>query len=134
MPNISVIIPNYNHARFLKQRVNSVLQQTYQDFEVIIMDDNSSDHSKDIIEQYRNYPKISHIIYNETNSGSTFKQWKKGLELAKGEWIWIAESDDYADTDFLEQLLGFSTNDNNIQLIYCDSFSTNENSETLRNH
>ena len=87
MSFVSVIIPNYNHAPFLKERIDSVLQQTYTDFEVIILDDCSTDNSKEIIETYRMHPKVVHIEYNVVNSGSTFKQWKKGIDLTKGEWI-----------------------------------------------
>ncbi len=105
MPTISVIIPNYNHAQYLEQRIDSVLNQTYQDFEVIILDDCSPDQSRIIIEQYRDHPKVSHIIFNTENSGTTFKQWQKGIELAKGEWIWIAESDDWCEMNFLAELM-----------------------------
>jgi len=102
---VSVILPNYNHAPYLRQRIESILNQTYQDFELIILDDCSPDNSKDVIEEYRNNSHISHIVYNETNSGSTFKQWKKGIDLAKGEYIWIAESDDSAELTFLEKTM-----------------------------
>lgn len=102
---VSVILPNYNHAPYLRQRIESILNQTYQDFELIILDDCSPDNSKDVIEEYRSNSHISHIVYNETNSGSTFKQWKKGIELAQGEYIWIAESDDYAELTFLEKTM-----------------------------
>lgn len=102
---VSVILPNYNHAPYLRQRIESILNQTYQDFELIILDDCSPDNSKDVIEEYRSNSHISHIVYNETNSGSTFKQWKKGIELAKCEYIWIAESDDYAELTFLEKTM-----------------------------
>jgi glycosyltransferase involved in cell wall biosynthesis len=102
---LSVILPNYNHAPYLRQRINSILNQTYQDFELIILDDCSPDNSRDVIEEYRDNPHISHIIYNETNSGSTFRQWKKGIELAKGDHIWIAESDDYAELTLLEKAM-----------------------------
>lgn len=105
MPTVSVIIPNYNHAQYLEQRIDSVLNQTYQDYEVIILDDCSPDNSKEIIEKYRYHPKVSHIIFNEENSGTTFKQWQRGIELAKGEWIWIAESDDWCEMNFLAELM-----------------------------
>lgn len=104
-PLISVIIPNYNHAPFLKQRIESVINQTYSNIEVIILDDCSSDNSRSIINTYRTNPKIAHVIFNEVNSGSTFIQWNKGFELSKGEYIWIAESDDYCDYNFLETLV-----------------------------
>lgn len=102
---VSVILPNYNHAPYLPQRIESILNQTYGDFELIILDDCSPDNSREIIEKYRDNPHISHIVYNEKNSGSTFRQWKKGIELAKGNYIWIAESDDYAGITFLEKVM-----------------------------
>lgn len=107
IPSVSVIIPNYNHANYLRQRIDSVLNQTFQDFEVIILDDASTDHSREVIEGYRNHPKVSRIIYNNENSGSVFKQWIKGIENSKGEYIWIAESDDYASEYFLEKMHHF---------------------------
>lgn len=102
---VSVIIPNYNHARYLDERIQSVLNQTYQNFEVIILDDKSTDNSREVIEKYRAHPKIVHIIYNEVNSGSTFRQWEKGIAKAKGDFVWIAESDDYCDPTLLEELV-----------------------------
>lgn len=121
-PKVSVIIPNYNHAAFLKQRIESVLNQTYQDFEVILMDDCSTDDSKTIIEQYRAHPKISSIVYNETNTGSTFKQWEKGIGLSKGEYIWIAESDDWCELNLLEYLVEGIEKDQDCVISYCQSY------------
>jgi glycosyltransferase involved in cell wall biosynthesis len=118
---VSVIIPNYNHAPYLEQRIESVLNQTYRDFEVIILDDCSTDNSKEVIERYRGHEKISYIQYNEQNSGSTFKQWEKGIGLAKGEWIWIAESDDWCELIFLEELVNLIDDENRVNLIFCNS-------------
>jgi glycosyltransferase involved in cell wall biosynthesis len=117
----SVIVPNYNHATFLKQRIESILHQTFQDFELIILDDASTDNSMAIIEQYKIHPKVSHIIQNNTNSGSPFKQWIKGIEAAAGNWIWIAESDDFADEKFLLHAANAITNNPTIGLYYCDT-------------
>lgn len=124
---VSVIIPNYNHASFLQQRIDTVLAQTYSDFEVILLDDCSTDDSRQVIEQYRHHPKVSGIIYNETNSGNTFQQWEKGIALAKGEWIWIAESDDYADPGFLATLIHNAAKGEAIVLSYCQSNEVDEN-------
>lgn len=121
MPKISVIIPNYNHARYLMTRIESVLNQTFQDFEVIILDDLSTDNSREIIESYRNHPKISQLIFNAENSGSTFLQWDKGIQIAKGEWIWIAESDDWCEITLLENLVRGIENNPNIGLAYVQS-------------
>ncbi|HVB58282.1 MAG TPA: glycosyltransferase family 2 protein, partial [Candidatus Acidoferrales bacterium] len=95
MPTVSVIVPNYNHARFLRKRIDSVLQQTFQDFELILLDDCSTDDSRSILSSYAGDPRIR-IEFNDANSGSTFKQWNKGVRLARGKYVWIAESDDYA--------------------------------------
>lgn len=103
-PLVSVIVPNYNYARYLPERLESVFNQTFQDFEVIILDDCSTDDSREVIDRYRNHPKVSAIVFNEENSGSPFKQWFKGLEMAKGELIWIAEADDSALPVFLGKM------------------------------
>jgi glycosyltransferase involved in cell wall biosynthesis len=121
MPKVSVIIPNYNHASYLDQRIVSVLNQTYGDFELIILDDRSTDNSRMVIEKYRSSSKISSIIFNEENSGSTFKQWQKGIALAKGEWIWIAESDDWCEPTFLSEMMYLAEKYPDSVLAYCQS-------------
>lgn len=100
---VSVIIPNYCHAPYLAQRIDSVLAQTYPDFEAVLLDDCSTDGSREVIERYRSHPRIRTIVYNDRNSGSAFAQWNKGFGLTSGEYIWIAESDDYADPEFLSR-------------------------------
>lgn len=102
---VSIILPNFNHANYLSERLESIFNQSYQNFEVIILDDCSIDTSIEILNTYKNHPKVSHFIVNTVNSGSPFKQWQKGLKLAKGDFVWIAESDDYCDLNFLESQL-----------------------------
>lgn len=102
---VSIILPNYNHASYLPQRLDSIFNQTYQNFEVIILDDCSTDNSLEVLESYRNHPKVSHFIVNDSNSKAPFKQWHRGLGLARGHYIWIAESDDFCETNFLESQL-----------------------------
>lgn len=126
MFKVSIIIPNYNHAKYLQQRIESVLNQTYRDFEVIILDDCSTDNSKKVIESFRNNEIISHIIYNEANSGSSFKQWHKGIQLAKGEYIWIAESDDWCERNFLETIVTGLENNKDAVFGYCQSFCVSD--------
>lgn len=129
-PLVSVIIPNYNHATFLKQRIDSVLHQTFQHFEIIILDDCSVDGSRDIIELYKTNPKVSKIIYNDINSGSPFKQWQKGIELAVGKYIWIAESDDYCENSFLEKAVN-TLNNNNHAVHFCQSYIVDEHGNLI---
>lgn len=118
--HISVIVPNYNHAKYLDQRIQSILNQTYQDFELIILDDCSPDSgaSVAVIEKYRDNPHVSHIEYNDQNSGSTFKQWDKGIHLANGDLIWIAESDDFCKPTFLERLVAEFCRSKKLTLAY----------------
>ncbi|MCY7320297.1 MAG: glycosyltransferase, partial [Phormidesmis sp. CAN_BIN36] len=80
VPKVSVIIPNYNHDRFLTKRIQTILDQTFQDFEIIYLDDASTDESDAAIAPF--LPRLTHVIKNETNSGSPFKQWNKGARLA----------------------------------------------------
>lgn len=119
MIRFSVIIPNYNHAAFLEERIESVLKQTYQYFDIILIDDCSTDNSRPIIEKYRPHERVT-VVYNaEKNSGSPFGQWQKGISLAKNDWIWIAESDDVALPGFLETAANQITNDTS--LWFCNS-------------
>lgn len=118
---VSVIIPNFNHAAYLDERIESVLNQDFDSFEVIVLDDNSTDNSLDIIQSFANHKKISQVIVNKQNSGSTFKQWQKGVELAQGRFIWIAESDDIAHESFLSTMVSISQADETITLAYCQS-------------
>lgn len=120
-PLVSIIIPNYCHAPYLEQRITSVLNQTYPNFEVIILDDKSPDNSLEIINKFRNDAHIKHIVANERNSGSTFVQWNKGIELSNGEIIWIAESDDYCEPTFLEKCVSEYVKDKNCAIVYCSS-------------
>ena len=121
MPKVSVVIPNYNHARFLRRRIDTVLGQTYQNFEVILMDDRSTDESRSILSEYAADPRVR-LEFNEENSGSTFKQWNKGVRLARGKYVWIAESDDYADERMLGRLVATLNQDSEIAFAYCRSW------------
>ena len=105
-PLVSVIVPNYNHGKFLERRLISIYKQSYKNKEIILLDDCSSDNSRQILLKYaQKYPSITKIVFNDQNSGGVFYQWKKGLQLAKGEYVWIAESDDYCEKDFLVKLI-----------------------------
>ena len=130
-PLISVIIPNYNHAQFLNQRIDSIFHQTYTNYEIIILDDNSTDNSVDIIKQYQDNEHVSHVIINKENSGSPFKQWKKGIDLARGELIWIAESDDTCKDTLLETLVKEFQKDEKCSVAFCKSIKIDTKSNPI---
>ncbi|HEV7779988.1 MAG TPA: glycosyltransferase, partial [Chitinophagaceae bacterium] len=88
----------------------------------IIMDDASTDNSRDIIELFRDDPRVRHIIFNPVNSGSPFRQWSNGFTYTTGDWVWIAESDDTASPLFLEKMLAATTGKNGLAFVFCDSF------------
>jgi glycosyltransferase involved in cell wall biosynthesis len=131
MPKISVTIPNYNHAPYLDVRIRSVLAQTFTDAEVILLDDCSTDGSLGILARYRHHAKVAHCIFDQAKSGSTFRQWKRGLACVTGEYIWIAESDDLADPHFLSHLSSVQAAHHAIGLAYCQSAKIDEIGSTI---
>ncbi len=131
-PLVSVIVPNYNYRKYLEKRLDSILNQTFKDFEIIILDDASTDGSLDIVAKYLHLPNVR-LIKNSLNSGNAFKQWNKGFMEAKGEIIWFAEADDYCQTDFLEKLLPNFIN-TSVALSYCDSTIVDEKDSVTGNY
>ncbi|MGO4566523.1 glycosyltransferase [Rhizobium sp. 2YAF20] len=106
LPLVSVIVPNYNHAPYLSERLDCIYGQTYGNVQIILLDDCSTDESTSILSDYATrYPETTIRSFNCANSGGVFNQWRKGLELATGELIWIAESDDYCAANFVEELV-----------------------------
>jgi glycosyltransferase involved in cell wall biosynthesis len=131
MPRVSVIVPNYNHSNYLNRRIDSILQQTYQNFEIILLDDASSDSSCEILRAYAANPKVSQLLENKDNSGNTFSQWAKGGALAAGDFIWIAESDDWAEPEFLENLVPLLDGDDSVEAVFCRSRKVNHKDDDL---
>ncbi len=131
MPRVSVILPNFNHAAYLEQRIESVLRQSFGDFEIIMLDDASTDHSRQILDTYARHPKVKEVLINATNSGNTFIQWEKGLQLATGEYVWIAESDDWADSDLLQTLVDKLDQHPEAALAFCASEWVDEHNNAI---
>jgi len=133
-PLVSVIIPNYNHENYLLKRIDTVLAQTYSDFEVILLDDCSTDASKFILQKFKDHERVAQIVFNEKNSGSTFKQWFKGIDLAKGEYIWIAESDDFSSALFLEKAMVCFNNRFAPDVVFVGTTNVDENDKNIGNN
>jgi glycosyltransferase involved in cell wall biosynthesis len=119
-PLVSVIVPNYNHAEFLEVRLRSIVGQSFQDFELIILDDASQDDSLLVIQRtLKDQP--FRLFCNEVNSGDPCSQWIKGLREARGKYIWIAESDDTCLHVFLERMV--AELEKGVVLAYCRTAS-----------
>ncbi|MCU0732388.1 MAG: glycoside hydrolase family 99-like domain-containing protein, partial [Hyphomonas sp.] len=103
---VSAVVPNYNYARFLPARIDSILNQTHPVSELVILDDASTDDSRAVIADMQARIDIPvRVIMNEANSGSVFRQWLRGAEAARYDHLWIAEADDLAEPEFLATVM-----------------------------
>jgi Glycosyl transferase family 2/Glycosyl transferases group 1 len=130
-PLVSVIVPNYNHEKYLPERLRSITGQTYQNIEIILLDDASTDNSRALLQKFASDESGARFIPNTQNSGSTFKQWRKGLSQARGKYVWLAESDDAAEPAFLETLIERLEANPELSLAYCQLQMVSPNGEKL---
>lgn len=133
---ISIVVPNYNYSNYLYQRVYSILNQNYKIHELIILDDASKDNSLFYIKQIEQ--KISEfinvkVVVNDINSGNAFSQWQKGMNLATGDYVWVAEADDYAKKNFLNEVVSPLKKNNNIVISYADTGFIDSNGYITKN-
>lgn len=116
----------------MKQRIDSILNQTYLDYEVIFLNDASTDNSLDVIQSYLDrFPNLK-IISNEENSGSPMGMWEIGINSASGEFIWIAEGDDFCEPNFLERLVPFLIS-GSCEICFCRSFDFYHENKYFKN-
>lgn len=131
LPRVSVVVPNYNYAHFLPGRISTIESQEVPVYELILLDDCSSDVSETVIKNIIQDSALDiKFVCNKTNSGSVFSQWHKGVELATGDLVWIAEADDLSEPEFLTDVLqGFV--DPDVVLSYCESKQINSDGKVL---
>lgn len=103
MLKFSIIICNYNYGKYIKQAIDSVLNQTHDDFELIIVDDGSTDNSKEVIETITDV-RVKKVFKENGGQASAFN---KGFDLAKGSWIAFLDSDDWWEKDKLERIANY---------------------------
>ena len=121
LPKVSVVVPNYNYARYIEQRLTSIHHQSMPIYELIILDDTSTDTSVQKISDWLATTQTeARVVINQTNSGSVFSQWEKGVSLATGDYIWIAEADDLSEPDFLQEVIS-AFDDPEVVMSYCQS-------------
>ncbi len=128
-PLVSVIIPNYNHAKYIEQRFKSIIEQSYPNIEIIIIDDCSTDGSRSIIERFSGDFRI-HKIFNKSNLGPFYSH-NLGAQIAEGEYMLFAETDDYSDGKLIETLMAGILRDSKVSVAFCRSKLIDENGTIL---
>jgi len=118
-PNVSIYITNYNYELFIEQSIQSVLNQTLTNFELLIIDDGSTDGSKNIIEKYRDHPKIS-IIYQQ-NKGLNITN-NVAMRAARGKYLMRLDADDYLVPEALEKMYEILESNEQLGLVFPDYF------------
>jgi glycosyltransferase involved in cell wall biosynthesis len=130
---VSVIVPNYNYGRLIERRLDSIRTQTYPVYELIVLDDASTDDSVTKIENYcRKSGCEAKLFVNKSNTGSVFRQWVKGVQMATGDLVWIAEADDLADPNFLATLVPAFSEKGTV-LAFCQSRQIDEKGRVIAN-
>ena len=122
-PAITAYITNFNYGKYLEQSINSVLRQRFTDFELIIIDDGSTDNSSEILDKYRDHPKIS--IIQQKNQGLNASA-NKALDMAVGDFLIRLDADDYLDQYAFMILHDAITEKQNTNLVFADYYYVNQ--------
>jgi glycosyltransferase involved in cell wall biosynthesis len=129
-PKVTALVPSFNHAPYIQERIESILNQSYKNVELIVIDDCSVDGSHEIISKLQARHGFRYIR-NDQNSGTPFAAWERICTLATGEYIWVCESDDVAEPNFVETAVTSFSKEQNAVLFYSSSHIINEASEII---
>lgn len=128
MKKISVIIPCFNAALYIERCLNALEKQSYQDFNVIIVDDCSTDTTKCVIEQYQKKSKLDIVLMeNQVNSGPAASR-NRGIQKSDAEYVTFCDSDDWYEQDFLEKMIT-ALEHNKADIAFCGYRVVNEKEE-----
>ena len=125
-PTVSVVIPTYNRAHLIGRTIQSVLNQTYHDFEVIIVDDGSTDNTEEVVRSFKD-PRICYIRHKE-NRGAPFAR-NYGAKIANGEYISLLDSDDYYLPNKLTVQIDAFKSDSDAGLVYSNVLEERSNTK-----
>jgi len=127
-PIVSFVVPCYNLAHLLPECINSILSQTFSDFEVLIMDDCSPDNTAEVAQSFQD-PRVKHIR-NDPNLGH-LRNYNKGITLSRGKYVWLISADDYLRKPYiLEKYVGLLDNHPNVGYVFCPGFGVRDQIET----
>ena len=126
---VSVIMPAYNAEKYIAEAIQSVISQTYTNWELFVLDDCSTDSTAEIAESFANADSRIHLIRNPQNMGVARTR-NRGFDLANGEWVALLDSDDVWHSDKLEKQLAIAK-ETGAEIIYCSYSLMNENGKHL---
>ena len=129
-PKVTALVPSYNHGRYIHERIESIMNQTYSNIELIVIDDCSDDDSHEVISKLQARYGFQYLR-NEKNSGTPFAAWERICTLGTGDYIWVCESDDVAEPCFLEKAVARLVEEPDAVLFYSNSHIINELSEVI---
>ena len=127
-PRVSIVTPTYNRADFLGEAIDSVLAQTYDQFEMIIVDDGSTDGTRELIERYADDPRIRYL-YQENQGQSVARNW--GIAESNGEFVCFLDSDNAWFPDKLARSIEVFEADPSVDVVYGDNVIINEQGEEI---
>lgn len=130
-PLVSVIMPSYNGEEFIEQAISSVIAQTVEDWELIVIDDCSQDRTRQIVEGFARSDDRVRLVCNEKNMGAAGSR-NRGLELCRGEYVALLDSDDYWQPDLLSKMLACARQ-TEADIIYCSYAIVDEQGRKLCN-
>ncbi len=125
---VSIIIPTYNCEKYIEEAVKSCINQTYKNIEILVIDDGSTDNTKEVLKEYIDSNKIKYI-YQKNSERSTARN--NGLDNAKGEYIQFLDSDDILKVDKIEKSINIFEKDNDIFAVYTGTEYFNDNSNEI---
>jgi glycosyltransferase involved in cell wall biosynthesis len=129
MGKVSVIIPAFNRARYIRQTLESVLNQSYPNIELIVVDDGSTDGTREVLESYTG--KLTLLQHPDRQNRGQSASINLGLDHASGDYIGILDSDDYIESGKIEDQVKFFQHYPDIGLVYCNGTAVNNNGEFL---
>lgn len=128
-PLVSIITPSYNASKFIEETLESILKQTYSNWELIIIDDCSTDNSIEILQPYIEQDSRIKVLLNETNLGAASSR-NRGLDIANGDYIAFLDSDDLWLPQKLSKQIAFMQQEN-VLLSYTSYYAMNETGRTI---
>ena len=131
-PLVSIVFTSFNHKEYLKQALDSLVNQTYPNLEIIVIDDHSTDGSQEILQQYAHLGNIN-LKLQDKNSGSYVKASNYGASFAKGEYLLFAQCDDFAEPKQIEQLIDAFVRNPSVGVVYSKSNLVDKNGIVFSN-